>query len=135
MSTDTGVDPANPGYLLNIDKWQPTDAHDFGILLSAYIGLEESEGSDLFYFMVCTPQWLAREIQRDAPPFHEPGYVYGRHYIFVPEWDFPQVHTILSDLAKQTEGPDWISIAQKLSRFGHWEFEDYRQVRLPRQGV
>jgi hypothetical protein len=29
--------------------------------------------------------------------------------------------------ASTADGPDWTTVAQRLSRWGQWEFEDYRE--------
>jgi hypothetical protein len=37
------------------------------------------------------------------------------------------VERALRDLCRRTEGDAWVDIAIKLSRYGLWEFEDYRE--------
>ena len=41
-------------------------------------------------------------------------------------WDWEVVERAINDLCVRTEGDDWNQVATKLSRFGFWEFEDYR---------
>ena len=41
-------------------------------------------------------------------------------------WDYQTLERALGDLCLHTEGRDWAQIAARLSRYGHWECEDYR---------
>jgi hypothetical protein len=43
-------------------------------------------------------------------------------------WDFDVLQRAISDLCSRTEGSDWNEVATKLSRYGGWEFEDYREA-------
>ena len=46
----------------------------------------------------------------------------------VTHWDYDVVLRAISDLCLHTKGESWTEIATKLSRYSHWEFEDYREA-------
>jgi hypothetical protein len=83
-------------------------------------GPANEPGEEIFQFVVCTPRWLVSE---SFPK----GYCWGRSYLFVTSWSAPLVLRVFSDLCRHAEGPDWDTITTKLSRYGSWEFEDYRE--------
>jgi hypothetical protein len=82
-------------------------------------GPEGSEGEESFDIIVCTPSWLAREVERK-------GLVHARHHLVVKKYDLPLIHRFLSDFAKSSVSRTWQEAAAKLSRLGKWEFEDYK---------
>jgi hypothetical protein len=51
----------------------------------------------------------------------------GRSYLFVTSWSASLVLRVFDDLCRNAEGSDWNEVATKLSRYGYWEFEDYRE--------
>lgn len=103
-----------------IEHYAPADPSDFSILVQALVGPAGSEGEESFNFLVMSPAALAREItSRD-------GYAFLRHRLVLNEWNRVTVEQAISDLVRRTEGADWHEIGVKLSRFGAWEFEDYR---------
>jgi len=48
-------------------------------------------------------------------------------YLVLSRWNYATLLRALTDLCLHTEGEDWEQIAMKLSRYGAWEFEDYRE--------
>ena len=68
--------------------------------------------------MVCTPEWLAQEIKKV-------GVINGRHHLIVNEYDIDKIRSFLVEYAHKCAGNTWQDVAIKLSRMGHWEFEDY----------
>lgn len=41
-------------------------------------------------------------------------------------FDWPALREYFAKLVDRCEGKDWAEVANKLSRHGAWEFEDYR---------
>jgi hypothetical protein len=82
-------------------------------------GPDRDEGEESFDIVVCTPLWLAREVDRK-------GLVEGRHHLFVREYNLARIRAFLADYAKGCAGETWQEAALKLSRLGRWEFEDYK---------
>lgn len=100
---------------------QPDDLAHFAADVTAYLGPAGGEGADLFEFRVCTPGWLAEH------PNMPKGSAFLRHHLLVERWDAALVERAIRDLCLRTEGGDWQEVATKLSRYGYWEFEDYRE--------
>jgi hypothetical protein len=66
---------------------------------------------------VCHPTWLLRD------PDHKP--VVGRHHLFMATYSYEILESFLLAYLERSQADDWSGIAEKLSRLGHWEFEDY----------
>lgn len=94
----------------------PSDAFCFSV--TAEVGALGGEGADLFQFKVCSPEWLERMLQSDS-------IVSGRHHFFMNSFNYDALEAYVLKRVRQAEGPDWTTVAEKLSRWGHWEFEDY----------
>ena len=71
-----------------------------------------------FDFLVCTPTWFAENQVKDR-------FAFGRHSHFVPEYNYELLFKCIHDLSLNTNGESWGEVATKISRYGHWEFEDY----------
>jgi hypothetical protein len=83
-------------------------------------GPEEDGPGDIFGFMVCSPEWLDRRCQAE-------GFVNATHHIVVRREDYSNagLHQIVERWASTASGPDWHTLAKKLSLFGAWEFDGY----------
>jgi hypothetical protein len=47
--------------------------------------------------------------------------------LLIDRWSGDLVERVIADRCRHAEANTWQEIAQKLPRFAHWEFEDYRQ--------
>ena len=99
------------------DYW-PEEEDRFSFLLQAMIGPEESDASESFDIVVCTPRWLAENC-------HEP--MWGRHMLIVPNYDIGRIEKMISQYCSSCTGKDWETIAKSLSQIGRWEFEGYQK--------
>lgn len=106
------------------EKFAPDDPEDFVCTFGLTIGPTGGEGGELFYITVCTPRRLEKLCERD-------GFVWGRHHLIVPFYDFKKICLIISKFVSNASGLDWNEIGPKLARFGYWEFEDYRGPSKP----
>jgi hypothetical protein len=96
------------------------DDEDFCISVTAQIGTIGGHGADCFDFEVCSPKWLELALETDTV-------VSGRHKLFMSTFSYEALEAYVVKRVHQAEGPDWPSVAEKLSRWGHWEFEDYQR--------
>jgi Immunity protein 8 len=103
-----------------VGAFRPDDPVAFSVNLSASVGPAGEEGAEQFQFTVCSPRWQAEQ------PLPK-GFAFQRHTLLVDSWDPDVVERAISDLCRRTEGATWRDVATKLSRFGFWEFEDYRE--------
>ena len=104
-----------------LEAFEPSDAQSFALAVAATVGPEAREGGDLFYFTVCTADWL-----RTNRP--EKGFAFLHGHLLVDRWDYQLVRRAIGDICSRAEGADWHEIAAKLRLYGNWEFEDYREV-------
>ena len=102
-----------------LESFTPDDPDVFALAVGASIGSAGERGAELFYFHVCSPGW----IETNPPP---KGFEFMHGYLVLSRWDHKIVERAINDLCFHTEGADWQEVAMKLSRYGHWEFEDYR---------
>lgn len=107
----------------------PDDPLNFYGIVDMDIGLAGSEGGDIFTLMVCTPKWFQENVLINTPsdPTHEVvrKSAFGRHYLFVNEFDEEEIESQVQKLVSDVRGKDWHEIAVRLSRYFGWEFEDY----------
>jgi hypothetical protein len=99
----------SPDALSGLDEYRPDDPANFQISVAAIVGPDDSSGGELFYFSVCTAQWLLEH-----------------HVLLVARWDAALVLRAIRDLCRHTVGDNWNEVAVKLGRYGAWEFHDYR---------
>ncbi len=104
-----------------LDSYQPPVPDSFGILCRAEIGPDDSDGHEAFYVTVCSPRWLAWATMTE----NAKGFEFVRHRLAVDRWDPSLFRRAISDLCIHTSGESWPDVAVKLSRYLHWEFEDY----------
>ena len=108
-------------YTSNMDdlaRYVPQDPERFCVSVRAMVGPETGEGEESFDISVCTPKWLEYVCQRD-------GFVIGRHYLMVNDYNVPHLKKLIVQLIEKCEGSSWREAAEKVGRIGYWEFEDY----------
>ena len=103
----------------DLDSYSPENGSCFGFLVQAFFGPEDSDGEESFDVIVCTPAWLARQLQQNK-------IIDGSHHLIVNEYDLNAIKSFLATYARSCEGCTWDEVATKLSRMGKWEFEDYK---------
>ena len=104
----------------DLSSYFPPQFDNFCILLKLMIGPTDREGYESFDIQVCTPKWLEMNIR-------ENGCIIGRHFLIVLEYEYEYILSKLRCLVEACEGKDWAELAQKISRLGYWEFEDYSE--------
>jgi hypothetical protein len=97
--------------------FKPDDPEVFGINFELSIGDGKSGGADNFQVMVCTPMWLYEQHgQLDI--------FMGRHYLIVFEYNYKRILQWINSYLATCTGETWTEVAEKVARFGYWEFED-----------
>ncbi len=100
--------------------YRPKEADQFALVVRLFVGPSSGEGEESFDVTICTPSWLRAECQRD-------GFIIGRHHLIVLSYDFEFIRRTLTRLVERYSGATWEETADKVSRIGYWEFEDYRR--------
>ena|SRR5260370_436671 len=89
----------------------------FGILVQALVGPLGIDGEESFDFVLCTSEWFAESM--------EAGIKSGRDHVFIREFDYDVLWDFVKRYCESCLGNSWAAVAQKLSRLGKWEFQDY----------
>jgi Immunity protein 8 len=105
--------------IFDLENYRPDDHENFSFSLTITVGPLGEAGGDLFDIDVCTPKWLLARQDDDI--------VLGKGKIIVYRCDMKMILKRVSALFEGCIGKDWNDIAIKLSRVGHWEFENYQQ--------
>lgn len=104
----------------DLKSYRPGPEADFSILLQAMIGYEGGDAEESFSFVVCTPGWLRDLCLKSGGP------IFGASHMVVDAFDYYEIEAALKRLCRSIEGRDWGELAGKLSRYGAWEFADYK---------
>jgi hypothetical protein len=115
---------AGPGGLA---RWRPPDPDAFAVYVQAFIGEEGEERFDSFDILVCTPPWLADNW--DHPLVGRYGLTSevksGRNLVLMLRWDYSKLLDAIAALCRETSGPSWPEVANRIGRLLPWEY-DYR---------
>jgi hypothetical protein len=107
--------------LVQLGQEEPVDKRNFRILVQMLVGPDGEAGEESFDVLVATPLWLLDHIDEEGP-------TYGRHYLFVNQFDWPAIKAYLTTEVESLERSSWREIATALGRIGKWEFEDYHEI-------
>ncbi|HAC88551.1 MAG: hypothetical protein CMG91_06435 [Marinobacter sp.] len=102
----------------DLELYQPEVPEKFGFLLQVMVGPEGVDGEESFDIEVCTPKWLEETYGMNEV-------VIGRHHLIVREYNYQKIADTIQDFLRECTGESWIEVAEKVSRLGKWEFEDY----------
>jgi hypothetical protein len=103
----------------DLANWVP-ESVDFAILVQIIVGPADSPGEESFDVTVCSAAWVTRQAAREK-------IIEGRHLLIVSEYDYALISEYISRYVSMCQGETWKEVTGKLSRFGHWEFEDYQE--------
>ena len=102
----------------DLPDYSPEEEDNFGFLLQLLIGLENEQGMESFQIIVCTPKWFAERYAKDS-------FVLARNHVMVFNYDYNALIDFINLNVRNSRGESWQEIANKLSRFAYWEFENY----------
>ncbi|WP_298297530.1 Imm8 family immunity protein [uncultured Litoreibacter sp.] len=112
------------------DHWFD-DPRDFCVIVDLQIADKEMDGGDLFSLTVCSLKWFDNNVihppVQHASHDHRTCSVFGRHHLFVDQFDEAEIEKTVRELICSIRGDDWSDVAQKLSRYFRWEFEDCKK--------
>jgi len=102
----------------DLDGWVP-ESEAWALGLQILAGPDDGPGEESFDLTVCSLAWLTERVRRD-------GVYDGRHHLIVEWYDWPKIRALVERRVQQCDGATWRDVAEKLARFGYWEFEDYQ---------
>jgi len=114
----------------DFEHFLPEDPTCFGFNLDLTITIdnEQEDGSELFRLFVCSPSWIENVYWKHRPD----DFVVGRHYLFVPEYDWPKIKSYLHEIIEGVEEVSWEKLAQTIGRVAQWEYEGYKEYASSR---
>lgn len=104
----------------DLAKFQPDEPEKFGFLLQVMVGPKDQTGEESFDIEICTPKWLMERYRKE-------DVIPGRHRLIIFEYNYQRLVQFIRDYCERWEGKSWEELAEKISRLGHWEFEDYKE--------
>lgn len=98
----------------------PSDPAEFAVRARMIVGPDDGPGEESFDITVCTPEWLSRAA--------DSGFYDARHHVVVnlDAFDSAALRRWLAKRVESVQADTWSEIADRISRLGYWEFEDYR---------
>jgi hypothetical protein len=108
-------------YSSDADLDAPSGSHQSVDIASLQleVGAAGSRGADIFEVIVVTPDWVRRAVKDSGP-------LVGRHYLVMDPFDIHEALAFITRKIEALEGETWDELSDRISRFGHWEFEDYK---------
>ena len=101
----------------NIDRAiGPTS--EMPLFLRMMIGPKNAEGASSFDIQIVSTNWIKKELDRYP-------LLMGRHYIIMDNWNYDVLFDYINKYLEKCTGKDWSEVAEKVSRLGLSEFEDY----------
>ena len=101
----------------------PNRSDDFVIGATAYIGFEESKGSDLFYFRVMTPKRLLVILKEEK-------ILDGRATLIINEFNESLVEKEINKILEDCVRSSWDEVAKAINRHLNWEYDNIRYETL-----
>lgn len=109
----------NSDDLSPLSDFTPSDTANFCVHVSMMIGEKGKEGEESFDIIICSPKWL-QENTKNSDIF------FTRHYLIAGNYDYKNIYDFITKSINKVTGKNWKEVGEKLSRIGHWEFEDYQ---------
>lgn len=101
----------------NLDEFRPSGGV-FSVPIRLLIGPAGRPGEESFDLIVCSVAWLDQQVEQ-VPVFD------ARHHLIVRDFRWSVVRRYIEGRVSRCVGETWEDVAQQLSRFAYWEFEDY----------
>lgn len=98
--------------------WAP-EGDVWVLALRLLAGPDDGPGEESFDLTVCSVGWIAERIRRDV-------IFDARHHLIVENYHWPSLRAYVQRRVERCDGATWRDVAEKLARFGYWEFEDYQ---------
>jgi len=101
----------------DLSKYVPI-SEDFCLSLDLLIGPTVDDSAELFRLNVCSPRYVERLVAQE-------GTAILRGYLIVDGFQLEAIRARIVKLLSAVSGETWTVVANKLSRYFHWEFENY----------
>jgi hypothetical protein len=111
-------------HLIDHESWN-VDLPDDGVFRfwsEAMLGTCTSNGEEIFSFSICSPKWVENNAQ-DKPFF-------AQYTLITDTISEERVREAIASLLDSIDGSDWTDLANKISKYLRWEFDDYQETTL-----
>jgi hypothetical protein len=105
---------------VKIEDFHPEISDNFWCCLYLGIGPDNADGHHDYWFQIGTPRAFDHKIQNEGP-------MWGRHYMIVNYFNASEIRSVIEKKVAECARPTFEETALVLSRFFHWEFEDYQE--------
>lgn len=105
------------------DDEPPSNPEHFGVRCSAWIGTDADDRVDGFFFLWCSPSWLAEYLE-EVPAslgFRTETELFGNGLVLSRRFDEEAMTRSLA-AACDVEAQDWATLARRIARRLPWEF-------------
>ena len=113
----------------DLESFRPAKPDDYGYLLTLYVGADDDQpGEEVFYIVVCTPEWLRARYASD-------DLVIGHQYLIVFDYGFTKIENFIREYVESCEAPSWTELMRRVGMLGSWEFEGDRVLERHRARI
>lgn len=105
--------------VIDLKNFYPSEPDNFCLFIQILVGPSGQKGDEAFNITVCTPKWMEFE-------YKEREMIFGLYHLIVFEYNYDKIYEKLKKYVERFDEPDWASLAKKIGRIAHWEFEDYK---------
>jgi hypothetical protein len=102
----------------DLEDFQPKAPDNFSVEARVVIGPSDGPGEESFDVSICTVAALEEEMQLR-------GFAFIRRRLLIGSWKPDLVREAIHRRISTITGDSWQEIANKLSEFSAWEFENY----------
>lgn len=107
--------------VLDIQNYHPEDPTCFGFWITLIVGIQGTDSGESFQLCVCSPTWIQSMMDKNKC-----NILIGLHHLVMTHYNYSLLCKKLTSCFC-VEGDNWDDICQKLSYYGHWEFQDYEK--------
>ena len=104
----------------DLENYIPSENDNFCFQIRAVVCPDNGEGEESIDFEVCTPKSLEQK-------YGTSQVVSGSDKLIVFKYDFNNIRDKIIELLESCEGETWESCGNQMSKFGLWEFENYKE--------
>lgn len=100
-----------------LETYDPDPLLPFDFEVNLSIGVAGRRGADLFRIRVCNPAAIAQIVGGAIVMF-------GYNRIVVERFEYATFRKVIEAYCASCEAQTWTELAHRISRIGHWEFEN-----------
>jgi hypothetical protein len=104
-----------------LDNYEPGEPDSFCLRIQAFLGPPGPGTGTSFDCTVCSPRWLTQNF-RSLDGWNDESLL-GHGLVLLPRWDLPSLTKVVRGICENIDGPDWPTVALRISRWLPWEFE------------